>query len=76
MTVKSISIKGAGCRFGGCALKAVISYHGRSAACPGIGTEGGAIRSDRAAGVSSGHSSCFDSEGPNGRKRQVGGVTR
>ena len=28
MTAKSISIKGAGCRFGGCALKAVILIAG------------------------------------------------
>jgi hypothetical protein len=28
MTAKSVSIKGAGCRFGGCALKAVILIAG------------------------------------------------
>ena len=76
MAAKSISIKGAGCKFGGCALKAVDTYLGRSVACPGIGTEGGAIHSDRAAEVSSGHSSRASDEGPNGRKRQVGGATR
>src|ERR1039457_4591551 len=76
LIAKSISIKGAGCRSGGLRVEGGQTYLGRSAACPGIGTEGGAIHSERAAEVSSGHSSCASSEGPNGRKRQVGGATR
>ena len=82
VTTKSVSIKSAGCRFGGCALKAVshiaggLSYRRRSVVCPGIGTESGATHSDPAAEVISGHSSRASGEGPNGRKRQVGGATR
>src|ERR1039458_3744836 len=47
------------------------TYLGRSAACPGIGTEGGAIHSDPGAEVSSGHSTHGSEEGLNGRERLV-----
>ena len=42
------------------------AYLGRSAVCPGIGTEDGAIHPDRAAEVSRGRSSPATDEGPNG----------
>src|ERR1022692_1512678 len=73
LIAKSTSIEGTGCRSGG-RVEGGRTYLGRSAACPGIGTESGAIHSERAAEVSSGHSSCASGEGPNGRKRQVGGA--
>jgi hypothetical protein len=69
VTAKSTSIKGVDGKFGGLRVESGQSYHGRSVACSGIGTEGGVIHSDRATGVSSGHSSCLGSEGPNGKKR-------
>jgi hypothetical protein len=62
MTAKSTSIKSAGCRFGGCALKAVILIAGGLLHVPDV--EIATVRW-RASG-----------EGPNGRKRQVGGATR
>ena len=69
MTEKSISIKGAGCKFGGCALvEGGQSYRGRSAARPGTGTEDGVIHSYRAAEVSRGHSSSARNEGLNDEK--------
>src|SRR5260370_35752208 len=52
------------------------TYLGRSVACHGIVTEGGAIHSDRAAEVSSGRISRASDEGPNSRERQVGRRTR
>ena len=76
VTAKSMSIKGADGKSGGCALKAVSLIAGGLSHVPEIGTEGGVIHSDRAAEVSNGRSSCLGSEGPNGRKRQVGGATR
>ena len=49
MTAKPLSIKGTGCKSGGCVRKAVELTSGALAVCPGIGTEGGAIHPDRAA---------------------------
>src|SRR3974390_1930148 len=77
MTAKPISIKGTECKSGGCARKANRTYLGRSAVCPGNGTEGGAIHPDRAAEVSSGRSSPATDEGPNGpRKGLMGAVSK
>ena len=73
---KSISIKSAGCKSGGCALKAVELTSGGLLHVPGSGLRGEAIHPDRAAEVSSGHTSCASDEGPNGRKRRIGGATR
>ena len=70
-TTKSISIKGAGCRFGDCVRKAVELTSGRSAVRLEIETEGGAIYPDRAAEVSRGHSRRANAEGPNGPQRGV-----
>ena len=70
MTAKSISIKGAGCKFGGCALKAVESYLGRSVHVPesGLRVEQSTltVRQKSAAGIVVAASG----EGPNGRKRR------
>ena len=49
------------------------AYLGRSAACPGYGTEGGVIYPDRAAEVSRGHSSRRSGEGPNGPRKGLMG---
>jgi len=76
MAAKSASIKGAGGKFGGCALKAVSLIAGGLSHVPESELRGGAIHPDHAAEVSSGHSSCASGEGPNGRKRRVGGATR
>ena len=50
------------------------TYLGRSAVCPGIGTEGRAIDPDRAAEVSSGRSNHASDEGPNGPRKGLMGV--
>ena len=73
MSVKSISIKGTGCKPGVCA-EGGQAYLGRSAACPGFGTEGGVIRPDRATEVSRGHSSRGSGEDPNGPPKGLMGV--
>ena len=70
LIAKSISIKGTGCRSGGCAWKAVELSSGGLLHVPESGLRVEAIHSDRVAEVSSGHSSGASSEGPNGRKRQ------
>jgi hypothetical protein len=57
MTAKPLSIKGAGCKFGGCVRKVVELTSGDLPLVPGIGTEEGAISPDRAVEVSSGRSS-------------------
>jgi hypothetical protein len=67
MTAKSTSIKGAGGKFGGCALKAVSLIAGDLLHVPD-GTEGGVIHPDRAAEVSRGHSSSARDEGLNDEK--------
>jgi hypothetical protein len=66
MTAKPISIKGTGCKSGGCVRKAVELTSGDLPFVPESGTEGGAIHPDRAAEVSSGRSSPATDEGPNG----------
>ena len=58
LIAKPTSIKGTGGKSGGCAYESDRTYLGRSAACHGIVTEGGAIHSDRAAEVSSGRNVC------------------
>jgi hypothetical protein len=73
---KSISIKGAGCKSGGCAWKAVELTSGGLLHVPESGLRMEQSLPDQAAEVSSGHSSCASGEGPNGRKRPVGGATR
>lgn len=72
---KSISIKGLGCRSGGCALKVVELTPGD---LPGVpqGTEEPERGPDRRAEVSRGHSTGATPEGPNVRKWQVGGSSR
>ena len=76
MIAKSISIKGAGCRSGGCALKAVELTSGGLLHVPesGLRVERSilTVRQKSAAGIVARASG----EGPNGRKRQVGGATR
>jgi hypothetical protein len=57
MTAKPISIKGTGCKSGGCVQKAVELTSGDLPFVPECGTEGGAIHPDRAVEVSSGRSS-------------------
>ena len=75
MTAKPISIKGTGCKFGGCVRKAVELTSGDLPFCPGIGTEGGAIHPDRAAEVSSGRISPATDERPKrSSARRVMGV--
>ena len=56
LTAKSTSIKGLGCRSGGCAVKAVELTSGDLRRVPTIGTEGAARHPDRGAEVSRGHS--------------------
>ena len=68
LTTKSRSIKGAGCKSGGCALKAERAYLGRSVVRPEFRTEGGVIRPDRTAEVSRRHSSPGKDEGLNERR--------
>ncbi len=76
-SAKSISIKGTGCKSGGCVRKAVKFTTGDLPCCSGIGTEGGAIQPDRAAEVSRGRSSRENDEGPNGpRKGLMGAASR
>ena len=74
LTTKSISIKGAGCKFGGCVRKAVELTSGGLPFVSGIGTEGGAIDPDRAAEVSRGRSSRASDEGPNGPRKGLMGA--
>lgn len=74
MTAKSRSIKGAGCRSGGCARKAVELTSGDPPFGPGNGTGGRAIGPEPAAEVSRGHSSRRGGEGPNGPRKGVKGV--
>ena len=78
LTTKSISIKGPGGKSGGCALKAVELTWG------GLGhvvlMESGQLRESRgfqtmAQKSAEGIVSLEKGEGPNGRERQVGGVT-
>ena len=57
MIAKSRSIKGAGCKSGGCARKVVELTSGDLPPCPGFRTGGREIDFDRAAEVSRGHSS-------------------
>jgi hypothetical protein len=77
MTAKSVSIKGAGCKFGGCASKAVGLTSGGLLHVleAGLRVERSTliVQQESAAGivVPAGRD-----EGPNGRKRQVGGATR
>jgi hypothetical protein len=69
MIAKSLAIKDRGAKSGGRAAKGGRSYLGRSALCPGNGTEVVARRPDRNAEVSRGHSRRSDpAEGPNGWK--------
>ena len=74
LTTKSISIKGAGCKFGGCVRKAVELTSGDLPFCPGIRTEGRVIGPDRAAEVSRGRMSREDDEGPNGPRKGLMGT--
>ena len=74
MTTKSISIKGTGCKSGGCVREGGRTYLGRSAVCPGIRTEGRVIDPDRAAEVSRGHSRHASAEGPNGPRKGLMGA--
>ena len=76
MTAKSTSIKGAGGKFGGCALKAVSLIAGGLSHVPesGLRVERSTltVRQKSAAGIVVAQGG----EGPNGRKRRVGGATR
>ena len=77
MTAKSISIKGTGCKFGGCVRIAVEITSGDLPWVPVIGTEGRAIDPEPTAEVSRGHSSSERNEGPNGpRKGLMGRVSK
>ena len=73
-TAKSLSIKGVGCRSGGCALKAVELTSGDLSFVRDSRTGGGAIRPDQTAEVSRGHSSHASDEGPNGPRKGIKGV--
>jgi len=57
MIAKPISIKGTGCKFGGCVRKAVELTSGDLPFVPKSRLRGGAILPDRAAEVSRGQSS-------------------
>jgi hypothetical protein len=76
MIAKSTSIKGTGCRSGGCARKAVELTSGGLLSVPEsrLRVERSILTMPQksAAGIVA----AFGSEGPNGRKRQVGGGTR
>ena len=74
MTAKSISIKGTGCKSGGCVLKAVELTSGDLPFVSGIETEGRAIGPDRAAEVSRGRSRHASAEGPNGPRKGLMGA--
>ena len=74
VTAKSISIKGTGCKFGGCVRKAVELTSGDLPFVLEFRTEGGAIDPDRAAEVSRGRSSRASAEGPNGPRKGLMGV--
>ena len=56
MIMKSISIKGQGCKFGRCAVKAVVLTPGGLGRVPESGLRGSSRPSDRGPGVSRGHS--------------------
>ena len=66
MTAKPISIKGTGCKFGGCVRKAVELTSGDLPFVRESGLRMRAIDPDRAAEVSRGRSSPATDEGPNG----------
>jgi hypothetical protein len=74
MIAKPISIKGTGCKSGGCALKAVELTSGDLPFVPEFGTEDRVIGPDRAAEVSRGRSSRGSGEGPNGPRKGLMGV--
>jgi hypothetical protein len=74
LIAKSISIKGTGCKFGGCVRKAVELTSGDLPFCRGITTEGRAIDPDRAAEVSRGRSRRENAEGPNGPRKGLMGA--
>ena len=73
MTAKSVSIKGTGCKSGGCALKADELTSGDLLLVSEIETEGRAIGPDRMAEVSKGQSSRESGEGPNGPRKGLMG---
>ena len=73
VTTKSISIKGTGCKSGGCVRKAVELTSGDLPFVSGIRTEGRAIDPDRAAEVSRGRIRHASAEGPNGPRKGLMG---
>jgi hypothetical protein len=74
MIAKSISIKGTGCKFGGCVRKAVELTSGDLSFRPGYRTGDRAIDPDRAAEVSRGRNRHESAEGPNGPRKGLMGV--
>ncbi len=77
MTAKPISIKGTGCKSGGCVRKAVELTSGDLLLVRDSGLRVERIDPDQAAEVSRGRSSPATDEGPNGpRKGLMGAVSK
>ena len=74
VTTKSISIKGTGCKSGGCVRKAVELTSGDLPCVVEITTEDRAIGPDQAAEVSRGRIRRGSAEGPNGPRKGLMGV--
>ena len=72
-TTKSISIKGTGCRSGGCVRKAVELTSGDLPFVSGFRTEDRAIDPDRTAEVSRGRIRHASAKGPNGPRKGLMG---
>ncbi len=74
MIAKPISIKGTGCKFGGCVREAVELTSGDLPFVPESGLRVERSIPDQAAEVSSGRSSRASDEGPNGPRKGLMGV--
>ena len=74
MIAKPISIKGTGCKFGGCVRKAVELTSGDLPFVSESRLRNRVIGPDRTAEVSSGRSSHASDEGPNGPRKGLMGV--
>jgi hypothetical protein len=74
VTTKSVSIKGTGCKSGGCALKAVELTSGDLSFVSESRLRIERFGADRAAGVSRGRIRHASAEGPNGSRKGLMGA--
>ena len=77
MIAKSISIKGRGCKFGRCAVKAAVLTSGGLGRVPDSGLRGsrGPLTAAQESAEAIVHSRWIFTEGPNGMERQVGRIS-